>query len=177
MNTSQTPENKPLDIKRRIANEFQKAIRITLYLGTWFCAITFLAETALRERPLHVTIFGLALIKAAICSKFMLIGQAAYPLTVSKKHGIVPSILIESVVYSAIVLMLSYLESGVNGLIHGRNFIDSLLSFGHSDPLYILALSIVYWLIIWPYLLFAGVKLALGDATVMEMLFGPKKLN
>jgi hypothetical protein len=145
MNTSQTPENKPLDIKRRIVNEFQKAIRLTLYLGTWFCAITFLAETALRERPLHVTIFGLALIKAAICSKFMLIGQAAYPLTVSKKHGIVPSILIESVVY--------------------------------SDPLYIFALSIVYWLIIWPYLLFAGVKLALGDATVMEMLFGPKKLN
>jgi len=174
MNSSQNPENKPLDIKKRIVNEFQKAFRLTLYLGTWFCAITFLAETALAERPIHLTIFGLAMIKAGLCSKFMMLGQAAYPIAINKKYGIVPSLLIQSLVYSTIVLMLTYLESGVDGLIHGRNFIDSLVSFGHSDPLYVLALSIVYWLIIWPYLLYSAVKLALGDATVAEILFGTK---
>ena len=174
MNSSQPPDKSP-SLKRRVLNEFERAIRLTLYLGTWFCAITFLAETALRERPIHLTIFGLAMIKAGICAKFMLIGQAAYPITINKKYGIVPSLLTESVVYSSIVLMLSYLESGIDGLLHGRDFIESLLSFGHSDPLYILALSLVYWLIIWPYLLFAGMKLALGNATISEIMFGPQR--
>ncbi len=175
MNTSQIPEKKHLSIKTRIAEEAKKAILLTLYLGTWFCAITFLAESALKGRPIHDTIFGLAMIKAAICSKFMLLGQAAYPLTINKKHGIIPSLLAESFIYSFIVLLLSYLESGIDGLIHGRNFIDSLLSFGHSDPQYILALAIVYWLIIWPYLLFVSMKMALGDSTTNEILFGPRK--
>jgi hypothetical protein len=175
MNSSNPTKDAPPNLKRRVVNEFQKAIRLTLYLGTWFCAITFLAETALRERPIHLTIFGLAMIKAGICAKFMLLGQAAYPITVNKKYGIVPSLFTESLVYSAIVLIFSYLESGVDGLIHGRNFVESLASFGHADPLYVLALSIVYWLIIWPYLLFSGMKLALGNATVAEIMFGPKR--
>lgn len=175
MNASQTPKNKPLGIKARVLGEAKKAFLLTLYLGAWFCAITFLAATALRERPIPEAIFGLALIKAGICAKFMLIGQAAYPFTVDKKHGIVPSLLAKSFVYSIVVLLLSYLESGIDGQIHGRNFIDSLLSFGHADPLYILALSIVYWLIIWPYLLFVSMKMALGDTTTIEILFGPRK--
>ena len=175
MNPSQTPENKPLSIKVRIENEAKKALLLTLYLGVWFCAITFLALTALEGRPIHATIFGLAMVKAGICAKFMLIGQAAYPLTISKKHGIIPSLLANSFIYSIIVLLLSYLESGVDGLIHGRHFIDSILSFGHSDPIYILSLSIIYWLIIWPYLLFVGIKMALGDDTTIELLFGPRK--
>ena len=174
MISTQPPDKSP-SLKRRVLNEFERAIRLTLYLGTWFCAITFLAETALRERPIHLTIFGLAMIKAGICAKFMLIGQAAYPLTISKKHGIIPSLLANSFIYSIIVLLLSYLESGVDGLIHGRHFIDSILSFGHSDPIYILSLSIIYWLIIWPYLLFVGIKMALGDDTTIELLFGPRK--
>ncbi len=47
MNPSQTPENKPLSIKVRIENEAKKALLLTLYLCVWFCAITFLALTAL----------------------------------------------------------------------------------------------------------------------------------
>jgi len=49
MNPSQTPENKPLSIKVRIENEAKKALLLTLYLGVWFCAITFLALTARRK--------------------------------------------------------------------------------------------------------------------------------
>jgi len=178
MNTSQTPENKPLSIKVRIEDEAKKAFILTLYLGAWFCAITFLAATALKGRPLHGAIFGLAMIKAGICAKFMLIGQAAYPLTINnRKYGIIPSLLSQSFVYLVIVLLLSYLESGVDGLIHGRNFIDSLISFGHSDPFYILDLSIIYWHIIWPYILFIGWKKALGDAVTIEILFGPHKTH
>jgi hypothetical protein len=175
MNTSPNHPDQSPSIAHRLEGEAKKAFVLTLYLGAWFCAITFLAVTTLRERPIPLSIFGLALIKAGICAKFMLIGRAAFPIGIDKLRGIIPSLLAQSVVYSIIVLILSYLESGVDGLIHGRNFMASLLGFGHSDPLYILALAILYWLIITPYLLFVTMKMALGDPTLHQILFGSKK--
>ena len=103
------------------------------------------------------------------------LGQAAYPLHIDKDHGIIPSLFRESLVYLVIVFLLNYLEAGVEGVFHGKEFIASLSSFGQGDPLHILALSIVYWLIVWPYLLFAGLKLALGDTATLQILFGNSK--
>jgi hypothetical protein len=170
-----TSQTKPISLKDKILAEMQKVFFLTLYLGTWFCAITLLASTSLRIRPIPEAIFGLAFIKAAICSKFMILGQAAYPIKVDKKHGIVPSLLKESLVYLLIVLALSWLEAGVDGLIHGKNFFDSLAAFGYGDPLHIFSLALMYWLIVLPFLLFLGLKMSLGDADTQKILFGPPK--
>jgi len=175
MNTTQPTPSKPEGFKEKVKNEAIKAFLLSLYFGVWFCALAFLASTTLRERPIPLDIFGFALIKAALCAKFMLVGQAAYPLHIDKDHGIIPSLFRESLIYLLIVFLLNYLEAGVEGVFHGKEFIASLGAFGQGDPLHILALSIVYWLIVWPYLLFAGLKLALGDAATLQILFGNPK--
>ena len=61
-------------------NEVKKAMALSIYFGTWFCALTFLAVTSLHEHPIPLTIFGLALVKGALSAKFMLIGQAIFPI-------------------------------------------------------------------------------------------------
>jgi hypothetical protein len=38
----------------------------------------------------------------------------------------------------------------------------------------VLAMSIVYWLIVWPYLVMVGMKLALGTNVTLAILFGKK---
>lgn len=134
-----------------------------------------MAATALEERPIPLSIFGFAFLKAGISAKFMLIAQAAYPIKVSKDHGIVNSLIFESIVYIAVVIALNYLEAGIEGLIHGKAFIASMGSFGNSDPLRVLAMSIVYWLIVWPYLIFTGVNIILGNKETIAILFGSKK--
>ena len=73
------------------------------------------------------------------------------------------------------VLGLNYLEAGVHGLIHGKEFISSMASFGNGDPLRVLAMTIVYWLIVWPYLIFVGTNLILGNNATLAILFGAKK--
>ena len=102
----------------------------------------------------------------------MLIGQAIVPIKVSKHHGIVRSLVIESFIYLAIVLALNYIEAGIDGLIHGKSFFQSLAAFGQSDPLKILAMSIVYWLIVVPYLIFTGTLLLMGKNDFIALLFG-----
>lgn len=161
--------------KEKLKDEAKKAFGLTLYFGAWFCAITFVAATALEERPIPLSIFGFALIKAGISAKFMLIAQAAYPIKINKEHGIVNSLLFESIVYLLFVLALNFIEAGIDGLIHGKEFISSMRAFGNGEPLRIFAMSILYWLIVWPYLIFMGVNQALGNTATLAILFGSKK--
>jgi len=173
INTETIP--KPLSFKDKIVDEVKKATALFLYFGVWFCSLAFLGETALDIRPIPLSIFWFTLIKAALCAKFMLVGQAIFPIKVNRQHGIVRSLFIESLFYLVVVLALNYFEAGLDGLIHGKNFFTSLAAFGQSNPLHVFALAIVYWLIVWPYLIFAGFKLSLGTPATLLILFGPKK--
>lgn len=172
MNTSSDNKTSLHGFKAKAEAEFVKAFQLTIYFSVWFCALAFLTATNSPEKPIHLTIFGFAFIKAALCAKFMLIGQAIFPMKVNKNHGIVYSLFLASVFYLLVVLLLSYLEAGIRGLIQGKEFIASLANFGESNPLHVVAMSIVYWLIVWPYLLMIGFKLAIGSTATLEILFG-----
>ena len=175
MTNNPVSEPNHLSLKDKLKDEAKKAFALTLYFGAWFCAIAFVAATALEERPIPLSIFGFALIKAGISAKFMLIAQAAYPIKINKEHGIVNSLLFESFVYLIFVLALNFLEAGVDGLFHGKAFIASMAAFGNGEPLRIFAMSILYWLIVWPYLIFIGVNQAIGNTATLAILFGSKK--
>jgi hypothetical protein len=169
-----TTNIKPNSFKTKAKEEITKALQLSMYFGIWFCALAFLGATSLDERPIPLSIFGFALIKAALCSKFMMIGQAILPIKVHKNNGIVNSLILESLIYLVIVLGLNYFEAGIHGLIHGKDFISSMADFGRSNPLHVVAMSIVYWLIVWPYLLLVGFRLAIGSTATLEILFGNK---
>ena len=175
MTTHATNHPHQRNLKQKLKEEAKKAFALTLYFGAWFCAITFFAATALEERPIPLDIFGFAIIKAGISAKFMLIAQAAYPIKVNKDHGIVNSLIFESFVYIVVVIALNFLESGVTGMMHGKEFISSMVAFGNGEPLRIIAMSILYWLIVWPYLIFTGVNIVLGNNETLTILFGSKK--
>ena len=173
-NSTKIDTNKP-GLKIKLEDELRKAFALSIYFGTWFCAITFMAATALEERPIPLSLFGFALIKAALSAKFMLIAQAVYPMKIDKESGIVKSLFLESIVYLAVVIALNYLEAGVHGLINGKEFISSMAAFGSGDPLRVFAMSIVYWLIVWPYLIFMGFNMVVGNTQTLAVLFGSKK--
>ena len=161
-------------LRYKIKDEFVQASLLALYFATWFCAIAFFSFALLREAAISITPFGLAIIKAGLCAKFMMIGKAIYPLKVDASRGLIKSIFWHSIAYLGIVLTLSIAEAGIDGLFHGKSFLESLSSFGHGDPIYIAALSLMYWLIIWPYLIVLGLNQSLGDTAVHTILFGKK---
>ncbi len=161
-------------LRHRIKDEFVQAALLTLYFATWFCAIAFFSFALLREAAIPITPFGLAIIKAALCAKFMMIGKAIFPLRVEAHRGLIKSIFWHSIAYLGIVIALSFAEAGIDGLLHGKSFLESISSFGHGDPLYVAALSMMYWLIIWPYLIVLGLNQSMGNTAVNAILFGSK---
>lgn len=162
------------DLRHRIKDEFIQASLLALYFAAWFCAIAFFSFALLREAAVPITPFGLAIIKAGLCAKFMMIGKAIFPLRVNANRGLIKSIFWHSIVYLGIVLALSFAEAGIEGLFHGKSFLESLSSFGHGDPIFIASLSIMYWLILWPYLIVLGFNQTHGNNAVRTILFGSK---
>jgi hypothetical protein len=113
-------------------------------------------------------------VKGALSAKFLLISEAVFPIKVSQAKGLIRSLVLQSLIYVGIVLCLNYLEAGFDGLIHGKSFWDSLAAFGHANPLRVLAMCIVYWLIVWPYLVLIGLKISLGSTATIAILFGDR---
>jgi hypothetical protein len=161
-------------LRHRIKDEFIQASLLALYFAAWFCAIAFFSFALLREAAISVTPFGLAIIKAGLCAKFMMIGKAIFPLRVDANRSLVKSLFWHSLAYMGVVIALSFVEAGIDGLFHGKSFLESVSSFGHGDPIYIAALSLMYWLIIWPYLIVLGLNQSLGNTAVHSILFGSK---
>ena len=79
--------------------EAKKAFALTVYFGVWFCALAFLGAATLNEHSISLTIFGIAIIKAGLCAKFMLIAQAIFPININKSNGIIRSLFLESIFY------------------------------------------------------------------------------
>ena len=161
-------------LRYRIKDEFVQASLLALYLAAWFCAIAFFSFALLREAAIQITPFGLAIIKAGLCAKFMMIGKAIFPLRVDANRGLVKSLFWHSIAYLSVVIALSFVETGIDGLFHGKSFLESVSAFGHGDPVYITAISIMYWLIIWPYLIVLGLNQSMGNQAVHSILFGSK---
>lgn len=175
MNTPNPPVKEAKEsLRHRIKDEFVQAALLTLYFSTWFCAIAFFSFALLREDAIPITPFGLAIIKAALCAKFMMIGKAIFPLHVEANRGLIKSIFWHSIAYLGIVVALSFAESGIDGLLHGKSFVESVFAFGHGDPVYVAALATMYWLILWPYLIVLGLNQSMGNKAVNAILFGSK---
>lgn len=159
-------------IGHKLGEEFKKILTLFIYFSIWFSALVFLSYSILRKDQIPYAPLSLALIKALLCAKFMLLGQAIYPIQVKSNQAIIWQILPRSLVYLLVVVLMSAFESGVEGLIHHKGFITSLANFGNGDPLHILALALIYWLILMPYLTFMSLKLVVGDQEMKRIFLG-----
>lgn len=134
----------------------QTVLRLTLYFGIWFSALNLLIHETQGRAGLPLEAWGFAWIKAALCAKFLLVGELLLPMPVATKVRLWSVILPRSLGYLLVVIVLSVLEEGLRGLLHGQPFAQSMAGYAGGDPLHLLAFAWVYWLILVPYLAITG---------------------
>lgn len=160
---------------KKVKKEAVHGLSLAAYFASWFCALSFLKVTVVHEGAFSFALFGLAYIKAALCTKFLLIGEAVFPLNMKSSRGIILPLLRHSFLYLLVVLSLNLVEIGVDGWIHGKGFAASLLAVGNGDPLRVLAIAIVYWLILCPYLVLRGIQETIGSQEIRSIFFGRQR--
>ena len=161
-----------LDMHSKFSAELKKIFILFVYFAIWFSALAFLSFSVARLQGFPYVHISLALVKALLCAKFMLMGQMLYPIQSKRDRPLIGQILPRSIVYVGVVVLLSALESALEGWIHHRGFISSLANFGNGDPIHILALSLIYWLIVLPYLTFMSLQSVIGSPEMKKIFWG-----
>jgi hypothetical protein len=170
----ETPKDAPKDVRRALARRARQELlsyaAVTAYLMVWFMALLFYKASVLHAVGVEFAPFGLALVKALILGKFILVLEAL-KIGDQDKHPAVFAVAIvkKALIFTALLVALSIGEEVVMGYAHGRSAHDSLKEVGGGSAPQALAASILMFLVLLPYLAFRRLAHVYGE--LPEVIF------
>jgi hypothetical protein len=156
-------------LAQRARHELVEYIVISAYLFVCFGSLLFYKSTILRNEGIEFTAFGLALVKALILGKFILVLQAVKV----GERGDKPSILLVDVLKMSFIFLISLValnaieEVGL-GLFHGRAAREVLGEMGGGTLPEAVAVCFLLVLVLIPYFSFRGLASRLGDGVLWK---------
>jgi hypothetical protein len=158
----------------KFVHELRQYAEISAYLYVCFGALLFYKLAILNGHGVSYAPYGMAAIKALVLGKFIVLGHMAGLGERFGKRRAVSVIAYKSLIFLAMLLVLSILEEAVVGLFHGQSVAASLAAFFGESLLQILATCLIMLLILVPYFAFGELREALGEARLRQLLFEPR---
>jgi len=151
-------------------HEFVSYLAVSSYLLVWFLALLFYKATILRSVGVDFAPAGLAIIKALILGKFMLILEAV-KLGDRRAVGnmMIMQIVTKALLFTLALVVMSVAEEVIVGHFHGRAAREVLHELAGGSLAQVLATAILMFLVLLPYMAFRRLALAIGD--LPELLF------
>jgi hypothetical protein len=85
------------------------------------------------------------------------------------------AVIIRTTIDSIFVLISRVFSAGLEGALHHRGFVESMLDFCQGDVLHILSLFCMYWLIVLPYVAHCLLQHIAGEQGVQSFLMANRK--
>ncbi len=166
------PELKKPTLARRLRNELVEYLAIASYLAVCFGALLFYKAAILESAGIDMTRAGLAIIKALILGKFVLILEHL-KIGHSKKstQALILSVLKKALLFTLLLILLTAIEEVVVGFIHGENARDALKGLGGGTRPEALATALLMFLILIPYFAYREMADKLGEEELSKLLF------
>jgi hypothetical protein len=153
----------------RVRHEMVEYLAISSYLFVCFSSLLFYKSAILRNEGVEFTVFGLALVKALILGKFILVLQAIKIGERGDKPGILLfDILRVSFMFLILLVVLNAVEEIGMGLFHGRATREVLNEMAGGTLLEAIAVCILLLLVLIPYFSFRGLASRLGDGVIWK---------
>lgn len=133
-------------------------------------ALVLYKMAILGSQGVHVSAFGVPIIKALILGKFILLGHA---MKLGERYGrlrLVSVIAYKAGLYLLLLIVLSIVEEAIVGLSNGRTVAATLSEVGGAKLPELLATSMVMLLILIPYLASREFAVALGEGRLWDLL-------
>jgi GYF domain 2 len=158
-------------LKQRLERELFEYVMISAYLFVCFAALLFYKSAILRSEGIEFAPFGIAVVKALIIGKFVLVLHA---LKIGESKGgpavLVIDVLKKSIVFLVFLSFLAVLEEIIAGFIHGREIREVVGEIGGGTMQEALATGILLLLILIPYFTFRIVSVRLGEGVLRRIL-------
>jgi hypothetical protein len=162
-------------VGKRMTHELKEFIIITVYLYVCFAAIIYLKAAILHAHGIAFAPFSIAVVKAAICAKFMLIGNALHIGGRYKTQALIWPTLHRSFAFLVLLLVLNILEEIIVGAIHHRGITDSILDVAGGTLNQLIASSVVVLLILIPYFAFRSLGEVVGEQNLVRVFLEPRR--
>lgn len=157
-------------LAQRARHELISYLGVSGYLMIWFCVVLFYKATILRSVGVEFAPFGIAVAKALILGKFMLVLEA---WRLGEREGggemLIVSIAKRAALFTIALFLMTVAEEVVFGFFHGRGPRDSVSGIGGGTFAQATATAALMFLVLLPYLAFRRLALEIGE--LPELLF------
>jgi hypothetical protein len=166
---SAAPKSAPLS--QRLKHELTEYLTISAYLYICFGSLIFYKATILHSDGIEFASFGIAIVKALVSAKFIMLLHA---LRIGERIGgvgvLFADIFKNSVLFVVFLIALTVVEEMIVGHLHGRTSQQILSEMAGGTLPQAFAVSILMLLVLIPYFAFRGVADHLGEGVLWKLL-------
>ena len=157
--------------REKASEELMEFIILAAYLYVCFAALIYLKVAILQTNGIAYAVLGVAIIKAALCAKFMLLGRVFHVGERFKNLPLIVPTLHRSFLFLLLLVVLTLAEEIAVGAIHGRTVSDSISGIAGGTFHQIAATILILFLILIPYFAFRSLGNIVGDKTLVRLFF------
>jgi hypothetical protein len=158
-------------LREKALEELTEFIVLWAYLYVCFAAVICFKAAVLHAHEVAYAPLGLAIIKAALCAKFMLMGRAFHLGERSKHLPLIVPTLRRSLVFLLLLVILTFLEEIIVRAIHGRTIWESIDEIAGGTFQQVAATIFIIFLILFPYFAFRSLGNIVGDRILVRLFF------
>jgi hypothetical protein len=158
-------------VRERAESELKHFLLIAAYLFVVFGALTFFKSAILQGEGVRWVPWGFALIKAAISAKFVLLGHALHFGERYRTKPLIWETLYKSIVFLALVAVLTVIEEVLVGFIHGQTAWQSVAGIGGGTPEQAVATLVIMFLVFVPLFAFGALGEVMGEKALLRTFF------
>jgi hypothetical protein len=158
-------------LQQRAVHEFTEFAILTVYLYITLGAVIVMKTAVLHSEGIEFAPWGIAIVKALLLAKFMLVGRA---LKIGEGDTTSPLIwptLYKALAFLVLLIVLTVIEEAVVGLFHGRSIAASLGDLAGRRLEETLASFLIMLLVLIPYFAFRVLGEVLGEGRLVRMFF------
>ena len=158
-------------LRQRAVHEFKELAILTAYLYVTIGAVILYKTAVLHGQGISFVPWGIAVVKALLLAKFMLIGQA---MKIGERYTDRPLIwptVYKSFAFLVFLVILTIIQEVVVGLFHHQSVAASLGELTGAKLYETVASIAIMLLVLIPYIAWGVLDQALGEGKLARMFF------
>lgn len=170
--TPDRPNRPKVGLRKRIIEEAETFLGITIYLWVMF-GLFFLHEfVVLAQYKINFQFYGLAIVNALVLAKVMLVAEDMHLGDRFKTKPLVYPIVYKSVIFSILFMCAHIVEELIVDLVKKKPIAESVSSVGGGGLRGILAVGVIMAVALIPFFAYREIGRAIGNRQLHSLLFG-----
>ncbi len=162
-------------LRERATHELKEFVVLVVYLYITLGAVILLKTAVLHTQGIEVAPWGIAIVKALLLAKFILVGRA---MKIGERATTSPLIwptLYRAAAFLMLLIILTIIEEAIVGLFHHQSIAASLGELAGPRLEETLASILIVLLVLIPYFAFRVLGEELGEDRLIRMFFVERK--